>query len=339
MSEQAATPSAKARIVAAHRRAPAPSRGRLAERAWDRTLRRAAMPFDGLGLQPTALAVQWDQRVDAVTGALPAQGLVVMLEDSAGRRGVLAMDHGMIDALVEVQTTGRVDPQQGPIRPITKIDTALCRDFIDLTMSHFATEQAAVPDRDWPDRMAFGSTLPDRHKLGLLLPDQAYHIFSADLTFGVGGRGGQMVLASPVDRSLIKVAAAHAPAPDGPWRAAVARVLADTAIPLNVILLRVTRPLAVIEGMKPGDLIPFDASDLGAVRVEDAQGRTVFNGRLGQIGGKRAVRLGSGEGVVSDAPRPADDGGDLTDHPHTHLPKLGTHPALAKTLDAQADGG
>ena len=326
MTGQAAPPSAKARIVAAHRRAPAPGRGPLAERSWGRALRRAAMPFAGLQLQVGAVTLQWDRRVDAVATALPPQGMVVMLEDAAGRRGVLALDHGMIDALVEVQTTGQVDAQQGPRRPITRIDAALCRDFLDLVLSCNAAELAGVPDRDWPDRMTYGSELADRDRLGLLLPDQGYHIFSADLALGAAARAGQVVLVMPVDRALITAAPPLASAPDGPWRKALDRMLADTAISFDVVLMRITRSLAAVEAMAPGDLIPFDVGDLSMVRVEDGQGRAVFTGSLGQVGGKRAVRLGAG-GSVRAQPLP---------EPIRDLPALARHPALAATLEAQA---
>jgi flagellar motor switch protein FliM len=64
---------------------------------------------------------------------LPQDGLIAVLEDGGGARGLIALSHGTVDALVEVQTTGRVDPRNLPPRPVTRIDEALCRDFIDLS--------------------------------------------------------------------------------------------------------------------------------------------------------------------------------------------------------------
>jgi flagellar motor switch protein FliM len=101
-----------------------------------------------------------------------------------------------------------------------------------------------------------------------------------------------MVLALPV---APQPAAAPPPVPAAPpdpaWIAARARILDDLPLPLEAVLLRTTRPLAEVERLAVGDLIPFAPAALAEVRLEPAGGRALLSGRLGQAGGRRALRL------------------------------------------------
>ena len=107
------------RKIAAHRPvAPsAPEWDGATSHAFGRALRRAAMPFEGLGLVLGQVGVETQQPLHAVIAALPDQGLVAALEDEQGRRGLIGLSPGMVDALVEVQTTGRVEPAALPPAP------------------------------------------------------------------------------------------------------------------------------------------------------------------------------------------------------------------------------
>jgi Flagellar motor switch protein len=212
--------------------------------------------------------------------------------------------HGAVDALVEVQTTGRVDMRELPPRPVTRIDEALCRDFIDLCLAAFSRETQAMEDRDWPQRLNFGSRIADRRQLGLLLPERVYHVMSADLALGVEGmRGGRATLILPRTRDPAPRAPAATGVAPQAWRAALEAAMADARLNLDAILVRTTRSLREVEALAPGDLIGFDASDLASVCLQTPEGKTVLRGRLGQIGGQRALRMT--EGVAAGVPRMA----------------------------------
>jgi flagellar motor switch protein FliM len=315
-----ALPSVLARIVAAHGRQAAAARDRsaLLAPAWDRALRHAAVPFAGLELAPGRTEVAEHVDLAPALDVLPDHGLIAVLEDRDGARGLIALSHGVVDALVEVQTTGRVDTRELPPRPVTRIDEALCRDFIDLCLAAFSRETQSVEDRDWPQRMTFGSRIADRKQLGLLLPERVYHVMAADLALGEGGvRGGWATLILPrTGDPAPRAAAATGVAPEA-WRAALEAALAEARLGLAAILVRTTRSLREVEALGPGDLIGFEASDLASVCLETPEGKTVLRGRLGQIGGQRALRMTDGAaGVVppmvpgpaaiGDAPQPTD---------------------------------
>jgi flagellar motor switch protein FliM len=214
-----------------------------------------------------------------------------------------------IDALVEVQTTGRVDPRELPPRPVTRIDEALCRDFIDLGLAAFSRETREVEDRDWPDRLSFGSRIADPGQLGLLLPDRAYHALSADVALGVeGARRGQVALILPRTRDPVpRAIAATGTADPEAWRKALEQAVAEACVELDAVLVRTTRSLRDLEAMGPGDLIGFDAADLAQVRLETSSGTVVAHGRLGQIGGQRALRMATGQPGAGAGPGSAPD--------------------------------
>jgi flagellar motor switch protein FliM len=187
-------------------------------------------------------------------------GLIAVLEDRDGARGLIALSHGTIDALVEVQTTGRVDPTELPPRPVTRIDEALCRDFIDLSLAAFSRETRGRGGSRLARRMSFGSRIADRRQLNLLLPDRTYHRLTAEFDLGEDGRarraGGACSAPHPRDprRAPCRLRAGTRPRPgagaggcDGGCASAPRRGL-----------VRTTRSLREVEALAPGDLIEFD---------------------------------------------------------------------------------
>lgn len=307
------------RKIATHARAapPSPDLTAAASRVFGRALRRAAGPFEGLGLMLGPVTINSGQTLDGAISALPDQGLAAALEDAGGRRGLIGLSPGLVDALIEVQTTGRVEAAELPLRPVTRIDEALARDFIDLALAAFAQEGQGMEGRDWPERMGYGSRIRDRGQINLLLPDGAYTILSADLGFEGVDRRARLVMVLPQDAADAgRAGGARAKPIDPQWLAARTRILAEIRMPFEVVLLRLTRPLAEVQRMEVGDLLPFSSADLHEVALEDAQGRTLLHGRLGQIGGRRALRL------PSAAPKPAPPlaTAPLTDAGPTELP-------------------
>ncbi len=312
------------RIVAAHRRGVAQARDRTPElsRAFERALRHAAVPFRGLGLRPGEIAVAQDAPLSQALGDLPQHGLVAVLEDREGRRGLIALSHSVVDALIEVQTTGRVEPRDLNPRPVTRIDEALSRDFLDLSLAAFARETEGADRREWPDRMTYGSGVGDRAQLALLLPERGFHLLCAEVRLGEGdARCGRVVLALPAIRA-VETGEAAADPPAG-WREEIAGSLRDIDVTLEAVLCRSLLPLHEVEALAPGDLLHFDAGDLAAVSLEAAGGRRVLTGRLGQAGGRRALKICVPPGAGAAAmPEPS---GPLPDLPST----VGTPAPLA----------
>jgi flagellar motor switch protein FliM len=287
-------------MVAVHKREAEVARDRTPalSRAWDRTLRRAGAAFKGLNVVPDTVTIAERATLAAGLEALPETGLVAALEDRDGHRGLIGLSHGVVDALIEVQTTGKVEARGLPPRPVTRIDEALSRDFLDLGLAAWTHETTEHEDRDWPERMSFGSAVPDRRQLPLLMPERAYHILSATVSLGEDvPREGQVMLLLPCTgpaRAPDAGPRTAAPPPEAQpaeWKAAMAAAMQEAELELDAVLLRTRRSLCEVERLKPGDLIHFGPDELASVRLETPAGRHVVTGRLGQIGGNRALRL------------------------------------------------
>ncbi|UWQ94399.1 FliM/FliN family flagellar motor switch protein [Rhodobacteraceae bacterium M385] len=300
-----------------------------------RAIRRSAMPYGTLAPEVAEVSVTSDATLSESVAGLPEHGLLAAIEDDSGRRGLFALDHPLVDALIEVQATGHVEEVLQPPRTITRIDEALCRDFVDLVLGAFALETATQPDRDWPDRMNYGSSIAERAQLNLLMPERGYHLLKVSVTMG-GHKTGELAILMPSDPAIARRNALAAPQGDVPeqWGDKMLGALRTAPMALDAVLMRVTMSLGKVEALKEGDLIPFEFSDLAAVTLENESGHVVASGGLGQLSGRRAVRLGGATpGVAPDAGTGAT--ADAGPAKHASLPASG----LADYPMAQADAG
>ena len=302
-------PTVLRRKIAAGKRPPdaGPDPAPLATRGLARALRHAAVPFEGLGLLPDAPALSAALDLDMAMASVPERGLLAVIEDAAGLRGLIALGHGLVDALVEVQTTGRIEPVEMPPRPVTRIDEALARDFVDLVLAALGRELAGIPGRDWPARLSYASRIRDRGQVALMLSEGAYRLLTATIGFDGVARRAPIALVLPLEVQMPGVAGTDPlrMAPDPAWIAARTRMVEGLDLPLEAILLRRRRPLAEVQGLSVGDLLRFDPSDLLSVTLEAPGGRALATGRLGQKGGRRALCLTArSPAVVPAAPQP-----------------------------------
>lgn len=324
-----------------------------------RAIRRSAMPYGTLAPEVAEVSVTRDATLSESVAGLPEHGLLAAIEDASGRRGLFALDHPLVDSLIEVQATGHVEEVLQPARAITRIDEALCRDFVDLVLGAFALETATQPDRDWPDRMNYGSSITERGQLNLLMPERGYHLLKVSVTMG-GHKTGELAILMPSDPAIARRNALAAPQGDAPerWGDKMLGALSTAPMALDAVLMRVTMPLGKVEALKEGDLIPFEYSDLTSVTLENKSGHVVATGGLGQLSGRRAVRLGgaktsgagpdptTGAAAETEAAKPAslpagglagypmaqpDAGGGvpLDEMPMAAVPDIAVSPAMA----------
>lgn len=274
--------------------------GTKPQKGFHRAIKRAGVPFKTLDPEPRNENVTWDQTLPEVTENLPENGLLVVLEGEERVRGILHLEQGFLDALIEVQTTGHVDTVEGAGRPATKIDAALSRDYIDLLLSALDSEFEDMGIANIVMRMHFGTVIPDRKQLPLLVPERGFHVFQATVSLAQDAKIGGVIVALPGTQT----AAASWPkrGPDPLWRQGFHQTIGQARLELSTVLFRRRISLKAAMALEPGTVIPFDADALQAVRVEDSLGRAVLKGRLGQSSGNRALRLTTGAVIGSEAP-------------------------------------
>jgi flagellar motor switch protein FliM len=298
--------AARAQIEA---RVMSPARGlRL---ALERTAARAlSMPLGVLGTE--RLVADPASLLEMV-----AEGALLMSLDGpeGAAHGALALDPALTAALVEAQTTGTVAPRATPGRAPTRTDAALCAPVFDAVLARFAANMAAGPDAGWTGGHATGSMQAAPHALRAMLTADRYHVFRVSVKLGEAGREGAFVLALPVvvAASADTDGTVAAALPDPRWQA---RVL-GTTVRMDAVLCRLELPLAEVLALKPGDVVPIAREALRDVALEPGTRRTVARAGLGQMGGRRALRL--------TAAAPGGAGGD------------GSHEWIAAGLSASGD--
>lgn len=277
---------------------PASTRPEGLAAALQRALGRAGAPYEGLALVASPAEPRWDMSLAEVIAALPEGGLLSMLEAGGDRRALCVLDHGLIDALIEVQTTGRVDRGAGLKRRPTRVDAALTRDFISLFLGALEGELTGRAGIDWPLGLTYGTHLAEARQLELLLPDRPHHLFAVTLDLGEAAKTGQILLAVPVTGTVAEAGPSpDAPANDPGWRARWQALVRAAPVALEGVLLRRTLPLARVEALNVGDVLSFDRAELATVDVADSAGQRRFTARLGQSAGRRALMLSDGMGL------------------------------------------
>lgn len=251
----------------------------------------------------------------ALGGEADSAGLIVLLDGPDGVRGAALFDPPLVQALIEVQTTGRVRTDPSPARAFTATDAAMTAPLIDAVMRRFA-ELLAVSDAGCEDdgeaRMGtgersglfrFGDRVADARALALALGDDDLDLFRLTIDIDGGAPAGALALILPPRAGLPPDPGGTAGAGDDFDLAAVAL---GVPVTLDAVLARITMPLSDVWALKPGMILPVSTAALSRAELVAAGGHIAARARLGQMNGFRALRL-TGPAVAGGqgAPPPA----------------------------------
>ncbi len=236
-----------------------------------------------------------------VLDAMSEDGLLVLLDGPDGRVGALYFDFPLLSALVEMQTIGRVLPRDPDPRPTTRTDAAIVAPLVDDILTRFAADLAADDDGFWASGYRFGARCVDLRTLGLALGLPDYQLLRVPVDIARGLRAGRLVLALPA-------VTRPPPPPDlgqgiasSPDLAARLRArLLDVPTALEAVLCRVTLPLAQVRGFVAGDVLAMPADAVRSATLEVGPKRVIATAQLGQMNGRRALRLHAPGGTVPD---------------------------------------
>jgi flagellar motor switch protein FliM len=330
MSEDTA-PLSVLRRKAGARPGPAPApRGMTPEKALRQALAKGADALPGLDLVVTAQGMDVQDQADMIA-ALPPVALFTLADGPGEARGLVCLDPAFVDALIEVQTMGRVDPDTRAPRATTRIDAALTRDFIEGVLSGFHDRVAPLEQARWAHGFRYGTHLADASPLPLMLEEGDYRILTLKVDLGGAVKSGRIWLALPAVAGGAAVTPAGRTAGHGPkrplppadpiWTGRMKAAVSAATVDLAAVLLRTKMPLDKLRTLKPGDVIPVPRSAMSTVELHAAGGRPVLRARLGQQNGMRAVRLTLGAAAsVATAPE---------------LPRTNPEPALASAAPAR----
>ncbi|UYP66779.1 FliM/FliN family flagellar motor switch protein [Thalassobacter stenotrophicus] len=295
---------------------PPPPRGMSPEKALVQALTKSGEGLPGLEL---TVREQDSTRVDQseLLSQLPEVALFTLADGPGDSRGLICFSPELVDALIEVQTMGRVDQTTRAARETTRIDAALTRDFVETVLTDFATRVVTVADARWARGFKYGTYVPDPTPLPLMLGEGDYRLQCVTVELGNGAKRAKVWLALPAIAAAVQpsltVAApttgatpskAPVSAPDPVWAADMQAAVSDAPVELRVTLTRFSVPLSRLQSLKPGDTLPISRGALGALEVMGAGPGHSLSGKLGQQNGMRAVRL-SLAGPAGGADQPA----------------------------------
>lgn len=266
-----------------------------ADRGWRLSLARAARDVLKLPLEVTSLRLTRGSLAELLE--LPLEmSLLAVLEGPAEGIGLLVLSPAVLQAMIEVQTVGRVSASPPPARRPTRTDAAMVAGLIDTALAGLETSLAQEADLVWAGGFRYASFLDDPRPLGLLLEDCSYRILRAEVALADGARGGGVILALPTEGRGAKPALL-APQPEEEAMAGFAftRALAEqvegSGAVLQAVLARIMLPLASVMALQPGEVLALPSAALDRIGFEGIDGRRVAEGRLGQNRGLRALRL------------------------------------------------
>ena len=251
----------------------------------DRALRLAVVrAFDRVfGVPVSVDVVMSEVDVDDLAASL-SDGVIIGL-DRGIAVGLLACDPTLVAALTQIQMIGRVVDRDAAPRPMTATDRALCLPFLAACFDHLMGGLLDTDLVDWPTAVTIGASVPTPRQVPMILAATTYRVVRFAIRFGDTSRAAELVVALP------PAPKPQAKEPSTQWSDKLRQSVLETHAQLNGILARISLPLAQVEGLSVGDVVPLYGATVGSVRLEGPDGTCVAMGRLGQMAGQRAVRI------------------------------------------------
>lgn len=227
------------------------------------------------------------QTVSALTQSLPENALLALLEGPADQFGLMVFDHVTTASVVEQMTTGSVLPMAPEERQPSTTDAVMCSDLIDRMIEEFEEQIAQAPNPPKVDGFRYAARLQEKRSIALAFDDVPYRCFYITVTVGRVARESTIVLIFPYDAPQPK----RVKGEESAWGKEFKDVVMGTHVTLDTVLHEITLSLSEVASWDVGTLIPIPREALSRVEIRAQDGRKVSRGRIGQIGGARAVRI------------------------------------------------
>ncbi|MGI9388956.1 MAG: FliM/FliN family flagellar motor switch protein [Boseongicola sp.] len=221
-----------------------------------------------------------------VVASLTENDLICRISGVGLGFGLIVADTRFLSALIEVQTLGKVTSALPSERLPTNTDVTFVSDILDQWLkdiAHPATEQGLAEDL-LPTGYARDAGRLDLRAVELALDPCQYRSLTIAVEFGEEAKLGKLSIYTPI------VAACE----DEELHATLGRqlrpYLLDAPVEMTAVLARESLSLEKIAELSEGDVFPLPEAQLQSVRLEVEDRKLIATARLGQAGGKRAVR-------------------------------------------------
>ena len=251
-----------------------------------------------------------------VVAALGENDLICPMSRAGSHGGLIVVDPPFLSALIEVQTLGKVTSAPANERPPTHTDVTVASEILDRWLADIAraASEQGIAEEMLTNGYARDPGRLDLRAVALKLDPGQYRSLAVTMALGAEAKTGRLSFFAP------RSAASDASEINGTLGSQLRAHLLDAPVEMTAVLSRVERSLDEIMSLSAGDIFPVLAEQLQSVRLEADDGALITMARLGQAGGKRAVR-------------PA-----LQDFPESAVPGATTQ-AIEKTLEPIIGGG
>jgi flagellar motor switch protein FliM len=251
-------------------------------------LARAAEDLWGLDVTCSDITQDVVDQQSAIS-QLKDDSLLLVLASAENTHALATIDRSILAALIEIQTLGRVHETPLDNRPYTSTDAAMAWLYLDYVIKLFAS---SVEDREIGQQITgyfLEEKAEDLRAAGLCLSRGDYLIFSAKVYVARGKRTGTIQIVIPHRK---------VPLPEVERKPAeshnVDNGFALLPVSLDTVFTNIKMPLSIACNLTPGDFIPMPPDVLNHAELHAASGFVVASGKLGQMNGLRALRLGEG---------------------------------------------
>ena len=289
-----------------------------------RALGRAA--DNAVGLLASVIGIsEEDMDVEGLIEDGPEGWVVLGLRtgDAAGVSGLFLMDLPLRSALIEMQTMGSLLPLAETQRPVTRTDAVMSVPFAANLLAELGEVEFGAPD---VNLAAYDiGPVENLRTAGLVMMQGRYRVWRVSVQLGGGEAQGEMLIAlRPKD--------ANVPEPTvdtSAWSKNLREALDDAPADLDAVLTKMTLPISKVEEFEVGQVLQLAGTTVGSVTLTGPGGEHVSTARLGQVAGKRAVRIEDtqiemqdDQPMLAQSPQPSEHIVDPTPEPNLTAPDL-----------------
>ncbi len=241
-----------------------------------------------VGLSASVLGIEAEtSSAEALVDDGPEGWVVLGLRSNneAGLRGVFLIDPVFRSALVEMQTMGSLLPAPAEQRAVTGTDATLTVPFAsrllqELDETGFAAQGVQMGGLDI-------GAFADLRTAGLVLGQGNYHYWRVTLQIGGSDAQGEIMIAVRPDEVVVEEPVLVS---DG-WRRQFQNTVCAAPAELDAVLATFKMPMSKVEAFTVGQVVSLAGTTVGSVTLAGPDGVGVASARLGQVAGKRAVRI------------------------------------------------
>lgn len=261
-----------------------------------RAMARAADKAVGMSASVLGMSDEEASAEELIENA-PDDWVVLGLRDGseAGLTGLFLIDPPLRSALVEMQTMGALLAAPAVQRSVTGTDAALSLPFATKLLSEL--EEAGFDVGDVAAGQYDIGPIEDIRTAGLVLCQGRFRYWRVSLQMGGADLQGELMIATRCALATEDTPTEGA----NEWSSTFQKTVEGVTAEMDAVLAQVKMPISEVEALAVGQILRLAGTTVGSVTLSSPDGKAIAKARLGQVAGKRAVRIETPNVELQDA--------------------------------------